>query len=51
MKQRECLCDCRVYNIDTGDWKYLRPNSDFMPEARRSFGSCIIGKGLLIHGG
>jgi hypothetical protein len=51
LKLRECLCDTRIYNIETNEWKYLRPNSDFLPEARRSFGSCIVGKGMLVHGG
>ena len=29
----------------------MKPNIENIPESRRSFGSCIVGKGLIVMGG
>jgi len=51
LKIRENLSDTRIYDIETETWQLLKPNIECIPESRRSFGSCILGRGLLIMGG
>ncbi|CAD8100009.1 unnamed protein product [Paramecium sonneborni] len=51
LKIRENLSDTRIYDIENETWQQLKPNIENIPESRRSFGSCIIGRGLLVMGG
>lgn len=51
LKLRENLNDTRLFNIENGQWTLLKPNLEAIPDSRRSFGSCIVGRGLVIHGG
>jgi hypothetical protein len=51
LKLRENLSDTRIYNVETGIWTVLKPNLEHIPDSRKCFGSCIVGKGLLIYGG
>ena len=53
-KDKYLLDDVNIFNTETNEWKYIRPNvsatNDYVI-ARRSHVSCIIGHSMLIHGG
>ncbi|CAD8088588.1 unnamed protein product [Paramecium primaurelia] len=51
LKLRENLSDTRIFDLETETWQLLKPNIENIPESRRSFGSCIVGKGLIVMGG
>ncbi|CAD8082197.1 unnamed protein product [Paramecium sonneborni] len=51
LRLRENLSDTRIFDLETQTWQLLKPNIENIPESRRSFGSCIVGKGLLVMGG
>lgn len=50
MKIRECFNDLRYLNLNTFEWKWIRPFGDII-EARRNNAYCTVGKWLFIHGG
>ena len=53
-KDKYLLDDVNIFNPETNEWKYVRPNvsatNDYVI-ARRSHVSCIIGHSMLVHGG
>ncbi|CAD8175841.1 unnamed protein product [Paramecium pentaurelia] len=51
LRLRENLSDTRIFDLETKTWQLLKPNYENIPESRRSFGSCIVGKGLIVMGG
>ncbi|CAD8093348.1 unnamed protein product [Paramecium sonneborni] len=51
LRLRENLSDTRIFDLETQTWQLLKPNTENIPESRRSFGSCIVGKGLIVMGG
>lgn len=51
LKIRENLNDAKLLNLDTMSWINLKPNIEGIPDSRKCFGSCILARGLIIHGG
>ena len=43
MRKRECLNDCRIFNIDTNEWRLFRGMGEII-EARRNHSAVIVGK-------
>ncbi|KAM3130897.1 hypothetical protein pb186bvf_017009 [Paramecium bursaria] len=51
LKIRENLNDAKLLNLDTMQWINLKPNIEGIPDSRKCFGSCIVARGLIVHGG
>lgn len=47
---RECLNDVRYFNLDTGEWRFIKTWGDFV-EGRRNHAGTILTKNMLVYGG